>query len=75
MKTQIISTLPSGYGHKEIKIRYSNGKEYSAVTNDMPVFDDYNRDDSELFTRKDYADQKRAEKSLIWFVKNQNELR
>ena len=72
MKSEIVSTLPSGYGHREIKIRYSNGKEYRAVTNDMPTFDAYN---SDWFTLKQKAEQKRAEKALIYFVKQSNNLR
>ena len=71
MKTTIISALPSGHGHREIKIRYSNGKEYKAVTNDMPTFDAYN---SDWFTLKQRAEQKRAEKALINFVKRANNL-
>ncbi len=64
--------MPSGYGHKKITIEYSNGKHYSAVTNFMKLYDDYNR---EVFTRKDEATQKAAEKQLIRFVKDQNGLR
>lgn len=72
MKTQITGTSPAGYGHQKITIIYTNGKNYSAVTNDMRAFDSYN---SETFTRKDEHEQKQAEKSLIRFVKSQNNLK
>lgn len=71
MKTIIISTLPSGFGHRKITIRYRNGKEYSAVTSNMSIFDEYK---SDVFTRNDIANQKRAEKSLINYVKERNNL-
>ncbi len=72
MKTEIISIYPSGYGHKEITIRYTNGKEYKAVTSDMSTYDAYK---SDWFTLKQKADQKRAEKQLIRYVKRVHNLR
>lgn len=72
MKTEITSIQFAGYGHKKVTIRYRNGKEYSAVTDCMPTVDDYNR---EVYSRKDEADQKRATKSLIDFVKQSNNLK
>lgn len=72
MKTRIISCLTSGYGHKKITIRYRDGKEYSAITNDMPTFDRY---DTEGFTKEQISEQKKAKRTLINFVKSQNNLK
>lgn len=72
MKTEIVSVLTSGHGHKEVKIRYTNGKEYKHVTSDMPLIDEYNR---EVFNGADLRRQKRAEKVLIQRVKHANNLR
>lgn len=72
MKTFIISTYTAGHGHREIVIRYTDGKDYKAVTSDMGTFDAYK---SDWFTIKQKADQKRAEKQLIRFVKRANNLR
>ena len=71
MKTRIISAIPSGYGHKKVTIEYRN-KLYSAVTNNMPLYDAYN---SDTVTVKQEKAQKRAEKELIRWVKTQNNLR
>ena len=72
MKTEIISILPSGHGHKEVKIRYTNGNEYKHVTNDMTLIDEYNR---EVFNGADLRRQRKARSVLIQRVKHANNLR
>lgn len=72
MKTTIYQVRHAGSGHKKITIEYSNGKLYSATTNDMPTWDAYN---SDAFSLADEKRIKRAEKSLIRFVKRSNNLR
>jgi len=71
MKTRIISCLGAGYGHKKITIRYRDGKEYSAITNDMRTFDRY---DTEGFTKEQISEQNKAKRTLINLVKFQNNL-
>ena len=72
MKTYIKSTYTSGYGHREIVIVYINNKEYKAITNNMPLYDEYKR---EIFTKKDERVQKYAKRALIRMVKDANGLR
>lgn len=72
MKAKITSIMPSGHGHKEVTIQYTNGKEYSAVTNNVPLIDAYNSDSS---TVKEDREKKRATNQLIRMVKDENNLR
>ena len=72
MKSQITSILSSGYGHKKVTITYSNGKNYSAVTDHMDLIDQYN---SETFSRRQERERKRAIRCLIRIVKDRNNLR
>lgn len=71
MKTRITKTEFAGYGHKKITIEY-RGKEYTAVTNDMPTFDEINR---EVYSQKDERIRNRARRALIDFVKMRNGLK
>lgn len=71
MKTEITSVMPSGYGHKKVTIQFRDGKEYSAVTDNMPLVDSYNRD---IFTSKDEREYRSARYHLIRFVKERNGL-
>ena len=72
MKTEIDSIMPEGYGHKKVTIIYTNGKKYSAVTNDMPTVDAYR---TEVFTRKDQRTVNAARRALINIVKRRHSLR
>ena len=72
MKSEIVSISTSGFGHKKVTIRYNNGKEYSAVTDNMPLVDSYRRD---IITAKDEREYRSARVRLIRFVKERNGLR
>lgn len=72
MKTQLISIMPSGYGHKKITIEYTDGKKYSSVTSNMGMVDAYN---TEVFTRKQERKKAAALRQIIRFVKDTNGLR
>ena len=72
MKTEIVSVMPSGYGHKKVTIQFRDGKEYSAVTDNMPLVDSYRRD---IITAKDEREYRSARYHLIHFVKERNNLR
>lgn len=72
MKTEITSVMPSGYGHKKVTIQFRNGREYSAVTDNMPLVDSYRRD---IITAKDEREYRSARIRLIRFVKERNGLR
>lgn len=71
MKTRIITTMPTGYGHQRIAIEYRDGKIYDATINNMSLFDAYK---SDTHTLKQEKDQRRAEKDLIRLVKSANGL-
>ena len=61
---KIISAIPAGHGHRLITIQY-HSKQYSAVTNNMPLFDKFNS--------KEYG-WKTAGNELYDFVKMKNGL-
>jgi len=69
MKTRIVSIVPSGYGHKKVTIEFRDGKEYSAVTDNMPLVDEYN---AETFGICQEKNQRRATRRLIDIVKQRN---
>lgn len=72
MKTEITSIQFAGYGHKRVTIQFSDGKQYSAVTDNMPLVDSYKRD---RFTTKDEREYRSARIHLIRFVKERNGLK
>lgn len=70
MKTEITNIIQFNAGYK-IEIRYFNGLLYSAGTSDNSLIDQYNK---EAKTYRNRAIKKRAERGLIRFVKDQNNL-
>lgn len=72
MKSSLISILPAGYGHYKVTIEYTDGKLYNAVTNNNRAIDSFNTD---VFLVKHQVEKNRAEKWLIRFVKDQNNLK
>lgn len=72
MKTTIISNTFVGSGHRRITIEYANGKTYSAITTNMGLTDDLR---SELITKVDERRWRSANRRLIRFVKDRNNLR
>lgn len=72
MKSSLIYCGFSGYGHYKLKIEYSNGKIYQAITNNMRLIDSYQRD---VITRKDEQIKAASLRALIRFVKDQNNLK
>ena len=73
MKTKIESIRQTGYGQWKVTIRYSNGKYYSAHYTDAETIDGYR--ENNLFYKKDFIKQRRAEKSIIRWVKRDNNLK
>lgn len=72
MKTKIISILPAGHGHNRVTIETADGREYSAVTDQTYLTDQYRR---ETFSRKGEREKRRADRALINIVKSKNKVK